>query len=446
MTLVRRDKALAHCDTMIDLVYTLIEKFKLFPKFEGQEQQEQATKALKTVSTGSLSKRCITLGISVLYYQEALESNTGEVCQKLSILTTKLWQTIETLRKRVNKLLLILLNGSDRRLGGVRHATYYTKKMESLNRLLDTCSNKVDAVVAFVQVPSRVKTSYYLNQLACSIPGSISDYDLEILYSKLKKHIIDAYRRRTSDLLDGKLSETQAMPFTILPETNAERVRNLMAPNATRSQLHDLYLHKKLTRAEREGFVSRIVTTRREPKWEIDSQARVVLQDSCPSPLNSNSSSSPEIGDTSPSSAGYSWPFPSPPSRTTEFEENTPTTSSASLKIDDIYDSYHDHAHDATLGLPGTNAITALRRQPSHKRSINEIVRVRSQSSASVSRTRNPVWYVAELPVRARASSLSQGRELRSAQKPAAVVITPPVCGLTRAATMPLDEVRDQYY
>lgn len=426
-----RSIAISLCDHSIDTVFAVIEKLKLFPLVSNQTPPPKLKTTTSSPSTGSMSKRCIVIGLTTLYLRDALHDTPGEPHDKLFAATKESVHCIEVLRNKVNKALDSLLD--QRSESSIdKRASYILKIMVKLNKFLTACTASMDVVIDLAQVPSRSKSSFYLNQMNSCVLGEPNAWDLEDLYARLKQHIVSTVRNETLAVLEGDVSSKKSPTFSSPRDMNAEMVREVMGRGNAAD--HSLF-RRKPTRAEIEGFVSRTETTRREPNWkavEVDRDESTPMNESLPS-----SPGTP--GNTTPSrSVVDSWPFPSPPGYVTASDASSVSSKQAEpIGIEEIYDSYHDHAEDATLGLPGVNTVAALKRQPSHKKSINQIVRVRSESSIGNKRIVRDGH-----PSTATCSQEPSPRRVEPVELAAIV----PKVGIQKSTTMPLSAVRDQYY
>lgn len=449
MTSVSRSLAITRCDQVIDILYTLLEKLKLFPPIEEDDAVTTAPKIVIAVpSIRSMSKRCMVLGITALYYRDALHLEQGELERKLSSATANLVQSMSLLLEKVNKVLDDLLSQRMTLIQRMKPSRSLSKSLAILNGILVSCLARMDVVVELAQLPVRTKSAFYLNQLASDLPNGLQVYELEELFDLLKKHIVKAARDKTLAMLEGGTDSDQPSNFAKSAQTNAETVKRLMERTGTPM---NAIPHKRPNRAELEGFVSRTQTTRREPNWKVSGS---VDETEKASPRSPKSLPLPSPIDTLQQTpplrkTAECWPFPSPPGYDSGSDALTISspTRPESVRLEEIYDSYHDHGADATLGLSGVDALAALKRQPSHKKSIHQIVRIRSDSSVGrrISRTENRPRTTAT-DSESRTDRLLDHADKVNIMPVKPHALIPGGTTSTKTADFRMSAVRDQYY
>ncbi|CCG83575.1 protein of unknown function [Taphrina deformans PYCC 5710] len=432
---------LKSCAQTTDALQSIVEKIKLFPAPIRLASPRSAEKQAHSSSVSDTVRHGIVLGMTILYYEKAIEAGPSTLSKRHTTAMKIITASIEALRVMTNKSLdrLLLLSGHQRTSPETYSKQFY-KVTTKLGKQATQCAAKIETIVEMAHLPTFAKTMQNIRLLPSTNP-SLQPEELEFsdLFLILCNYTIAVARTNTEKALIGEIRTNKNSCSTASNDTAATLKMVMERRNAPIEEL--ITCHRKMNglrvnKAEENGFVSRMKATRREPNWKVSLETN-----SCSSPTKNNT------GDLSwPLNQGNSLEPPQPLLRIDK--SGPPGANSAPFDLDDVYDSYHDHDIDATLGLPGSNAVHALTRQPSHKSRVAQTANLRTKAFPIPPPL--PARYKAKPPmevVKLSSTQVMTGGDNLSVCDNLDVVVRAPARPSTSDRKIPaIQEIRDQYY
>lgn len=458
MIVPRNQNDVDRCNLAVDTLQSIVEKLKLFPLPAVVTVLHKSPRKPQAVDIDTLSSQCTVLAMTILHVRAALVESRDPLQGSQAKVLTSVTGTIQSLRLATNTYLEHLIELSTVKMTPEeKYVKQFSKVVQKCSKLLDACSKKLKSVLDLLQTPSIKTTAVQVQHLMSSIDHNLplADTALEELFEALQAFTIRSARRATERALEGSAivssSDLDAGP----PSTAFATVKRVMsnrnaAIDAVMKSRERSSSEARPTRAEEQGFVSRTLTTRREPNWKDDAAQASSTTDReiqaivAPATLKSL----PDPPESFPT-----WPLCSPEAENESASTPLSSTSSKSrvcsaFDLDEVYDSYHDHDIDATLGLPGSNAVHALQRQPSHTARSKFNLKTNALLSPPPIPLKHPRAHVPACVIKAanriqRSTSNICYPDKLQAQ---VIVLEAPGSAVLRTASMPMTEVRDQYY
>lgn len=333
------------CQEAAQAIDSIVDQLKDLPLSNREAQSE-------TSAIAHYIKKALVIGLTLLGLQNRLTTSLHEVTRKLFSLLKSTAQYAELADCKLQKVAKKLsypkiLN---------KHSEILFRELLKVGDYLEKCALKVDTIVEMARLPTRTRTAHALKALIGERRFVLTSYSTEDLREAMMVFAL-------TEMLQQQIVQESTPKLALISPSASSSKSSVTSPTPSK--------------AERAGFISRVQTSKREPNWKLATEKPCEATLASPSSLASSIDASdvvwPLVDGLEPIE-----PFPSPDSL-------HHSLSSASISVEEVYDSYHDHAEDATLGLAGVDAVAALRKQPSHRaKGIKRSVQKPQMTSSNV--------------------------------------------------------------
>lgn len=376
------DICLVQCHACVDILQSVVEKLRLLPYPSAQSREQYVKLASKSIGINEIGRQCVVFGLVMVALRNTLSGKASPPNSTICEVVKKCFAAVTQLRDKMNQSINTLMTLSNTRtISSDLYLQTFFKTMGKIEKKLDNCSVKLDALLDECGLVSKATLVKSVKRLAVKLDDGLFSLQIEDIHEQLTRIAVEEARLKaetaltSNTRLNSELKSNQAKE----KETHGAIVRRIMDPTFVSDKIPAQVSIGALDR-QGQAVGPRTASTKREPFWKSD------LSSPARADCDLQKHEDPVLSSQAEDSAPSSWPMPPTDTNHHTTDDVYHEDNYVAITIDEVYDSYHDHANDATLGLPGSDAVTALQRQPSHKMKLNKKTMTRTKSFSDLHR------------------------------------------------------------